>query len=283
VNSELGRQVRVAAVQPGPVAGSDFGTDTKDTPAVRASLAGATRRAAAAGAKLVVWPEEMLTFNLPLATPAQKAWVVRLVRQTGVYLATGYGDPADTYNRAAIITPSGTVLQPAYLKAHPVVLENEDYHGGTAFRSYDTSIGDLGLVICFDYMFLGPVRYTALSGAQLVAAPSWDWGAIAGVRPWDALVFRAVENRVSVVKAERAWDSVIVDATGEVRADTDTTAEHGEAALLVADVHLGPRGSPYLWLGNWTGWLALAGFAALAAGCVRTLRRGRLGENDGES
>jgi predicted amidohydrolase len=268
--------VRVAAVQPGPGnwAPGNFGAGKlSDTPALRRTLTTMTGQAAARGAQLVVWPELILTFDPHVASP-RRQWVLDVARQTGVYLITGYGTQADTANHATLITPKGDVVG-RYDKAHPVTFENEKFAGGTRFNSYQTAIGQLGMVICFDYGFLGPVRYAAMSGAQLVAAPAWDWGAVAPLQPWDALVFRSVENRVATVKAEHAWDSVIVDANGEIKASTDNTSDPGERTLLVADVHLGPRNSPQLWLGNWTSWFVLAGFALLAVCAVRTLGVGR--------
>jgi apolipoprotein N-acyltransferase len=275
VNSELGRPVRVAAVQPGPGnwAAGTFGTgQMSDTPALRRVLSTMTREAAARGAQLVVWPELILTFDPHVPSP-RRQWVLDVARQAGVYVITGYGTPADTANHATLITPKGDVVG-RYDKGHPVTFENEKFAGGTRFNSYHTAIGQLGMVICFDYGFLGPVRYTAISGAQIVAAPAWDWGAVAPLQPWDALVFRSVENRVATIKAEHAWDSAIVDANGEIKASTDNSSDLGERALLIADVHLGPRSAPQLWLGNWTSWFVLAGFALLAVCAVRTLGAG---------
>ncbi|MEI6254945.1 MAG: hypothetical protein WCP30_19300, partial [Mycobacteriaceae bacterium] len=57
-------------------------------------------------------------------------------------------------------------------------------------------------------------------------------------------------NRVAMVKADVAWDSVIVAPTGRVVASTAVHTERGDQALLVADVPLGPRGAPFTRFGG---------------------------------
>ena len=75
----------------------------------------------------------------------------------------------------------------------------------------------------------------------MILAPSIDFKSIADVRA-TSTAFRAIENRVAMVKADVAWDSVIVAPNGRVIDSTAAHTERGEKALLVADVPLGPRG-----------------------------------------
>jgi apolipoprotein N-acyltransferase len=78
----------------------------------------------------------------------------------------------------------------------------------------------------------------------LIVAPSIDVESISSVRS-ASTVFRAVENRVAMVKADAAWDSVIVAPNGRVIASDNIGTPLGGQALLVADVPLGPRGAPF--------------------------------------
>ncbi|HEX6608270.1 MAG TPA: nitrilase-related carbon-nitrogen hydrolase, partial [Chloroflexia bacterium] len=74
-----GPSIRVAAVQP---------ADSPSSELQLQKLIGQTRQAAAQGAQLVVWPEGALAFDPQVSHTAQ---LRALVRETGVYLALGYG------------------------------------------------------------------------------------------------------------------------------------------------------------------------------------------------
>jgi apolipoprotein N-acyltransferase len=80
-----------------------------------------------------------------------------------------------------------------------------------------------------------------------------------------------VENRVPMVKADVGFDSAIIDARGRI-VERQVTPQP-EQAVLVADVPLGPANAPAIYLGDWVGWLALAGIAAFIALDIVTARR----------
>jgi apolipoprotein N-acyltransferase len=109
----------------------------------------------------------------------------------------------------------------------------------------------------------------------LILAPSIDVESISSVRT-ASTVFRAVENRVAMVKADTAWDSVIVAPNGQVLASDDIHTQLGGQALLVADVPLGPRGAPFTRYGGWPfQWLAYALTAVMAGAMFASWRRNR--------
>ena len=76
----------VAAVQPGNLLAT---LGKAPTPAqvaeIQDSLASRTRLAAAAGARLVVWPEEVLPADPRTGPPQLRAWFDKLLRETNVY------------------------------------------------------------------------------------------------------------------------------------------------------------------------------------------------------
>ena len=91
---------------------------------------------------------------------------------------------------------------------------------GTVYPTTDTPEGRLGIIICFDIEFPnGPARRQTLAGSQIILAPSIDFQSIAHLRS-ASTVFRAVENRVGMVKTDLAWDSVIVAPNGQILAKT---------------------------------------------------------------
>jgi len=101
-------------------------------------------------------------------------------------------------------------------------------------------------------------------GAQLIGVPSNDWSSIAD-KHYTHVVFRAVENRVAMVKADGGWDSAIIDPYGRIKGLARFL--QGGEATLVGGVQLG-SGRPTLnaRLGDWTGWIGLAGLVFFAIG-----------------
>ena len=255
VTDRMGPEVRVAAVQPGLdnatpgtlISAGDLHpgrTEEQRRTAQIAELSDMTRQAAARGANIVVWPEETLDYD-PRVTDTD--WVPALVRRTGVYLAMGFTPDAkngSAPNAALLWAPDGTVTA-VYYKTKRVLAEGESFMPGTVYPTVETAHGTVGMIICFDIDFPdGPARRVAANGAQMILAPSIDFESVADVRS-ASTAFRAIENRVAMVKADVAWDSVIIAPNGRVVTSTAVHAERGDSALLVADIPMGPRGAPF--------------------------------------
>jgi apolipoprotein N-acyltransferase len=270
---ESGIPVRVAAVQvPGRGSGGmSYEKDPVRREALFRQLVEGTREAARQGARLVVWPEGSLDFD-PAARRRDE--ITSLARETGAYLVIGYMvevPGAPWRNEAVTVDPSGAFLA-AYGKDHPVVFGGERGTSLHAYPVHETSFGRLGTIICYDLDFTDTARKLARAGAGIVAVPSLDWPAIAG-RHSAHLVLRAVENHAAMIKADGGYDSLVVDARGRIRAKTVTPA--GEGALLVADVVPGAADAAAIRLGDWIGWLCLAGFAFFAVFKAIVTRRKR--------
>jgi apolipoprotein N-acyltransferase len=222
-------------------------------------LSGQTRQAASEGAELVVWPEGSLGFDPRVSHTSE---LQALARETGAYLVIGYALETEQglRNEATVLSPDGQFLG-TYGKDHPVTLLGETSVSGGSYPTYETPIGTLGTIICFDLVFTDSARKTAAGGAQLVGVPSNDWQALAD-KEYTYLIFRAVENRMAMVKADTQYDSAIIDPHGRIVYLAAHT--RGGPALLVADVSLGTASAPQIRLGDWIGWLCLAGLAFFA-------------------
>lgn len=284
VSERMGPEVRVAAVQPGldnatPGTLISAGNVTPGRTEEQriadqiTQLSRLTRDAAAQGAKVVVWPEETLNYD-----PRVKHtdWIPALLRQTGVTLAMGFTPDASTGsapNTGLLWSPDGEV-KAVYYKTKRVLVEGEAFTPGTVYPTIDTEHGVLGMIICFDIDFPdGPARKVASNGAQMILAPSIDFLSVADIRS-ASTAFRAVENRVAMVKADVAWDSVMVAPNGRVVAKTVEHAERGGQALLVADLPLGPRGAPFTRFGGTPfQWLTYAATLVMLAAMVLSRRR----------
>lgn len=283
VNNQLGPQVRVAAVQTGNANRNESGRQPQGTPEeiarnakLRAQLDRMTNSAAAQGAKLIVWPEEILEYD---ATTDQGAWVGELAKRTNTTIVVGYKplSPSEASpNMAAVWLPSGELADSQYYKIHPVILEGETFKTPHAYPTFKTPIGQLGVLICFDHDFPDDsARLETLGGADILAVPAIDFASISDLR-WQSLTFRAIENRVPLVKADVAWDSAIVNANGVLVDRVAVKESRGAEALLVTDVHLGPRDSIFTVTGGYA--LAILVIIALFAryACqIRLARRSR--------
>jgi len=284
VSERMGPEVRVAAVQPG-LANATPGTlisagnvspgrsEEQRIADQITQLSSMTRDAAAQGAKVVVWPEETLNYDPRVA---HTDWIPALLRQTGVYLAMGFTPNATdgaAPNTGLMWNPAGEV-KAVYYKTKRVLVEGEAFTPGTVYPTIDTEHGVLGMIICFDIDFPdGPARQVARNGAQMILAPSIDFQSVADLRS-ASTAFRAVENRVAMVKADVAWDSVIVAPNGRVVAKTVEHTERGGQALLVADVPLGPRGALFTRFGGVPfQWLTYAATLVMLAAMVLSRRR----------
>lgn len=237
--------VRVAAIQPGGFFRPAIGSPAS---AAIERFEAPTRRAAADGAKLVVWTEGGVPFD-PTAVESER--IPALAREMKVYIAVGYGvfERNRMRNEAILVTPQGRVLGP-YAKQHPVTFLGERSDSDHGYPVFDTDIGRMALLICFDLDFFDTPRRMARQGAGLLAVPSNDWSEIAKVH-YASFVMRAVENRVSIVKADTAWDSAIIDPYGRVL--RKKISPEGASATLVADVPVGSGRTVASAIGNLNG------------------------------
>ncbi len=231
-----------------------------------------TREAARQGAQLIVWPEVSINGDPQVERTAE---FQALAAETDAYLVLGYFIEPDEQawrNEATVLSPVGEFLG-VFGKAHPVVFGGERSAFLGVYPVYDTPLGKIATIICYDLDFTDTARRMARNGAQLIAVPSRDWPAIA-TKHYTHVVFRAVENRVAMVKSDSSGnDSAIVDPYGRIIERAVTPG--GSEAILVADVPLGTGNTLAVRLGDWVGWLCLAGvffFIVLDASSKRRAR-----------
>lgn len=188
-----------------------------------------------------------------------------LAAETDAHLALGYVVILENgfRNEATVLNPQGEFLG-VFGKDHPVVFGGETSLSRGTYPVYETPLGTLGTIICYDLDYTDTARKLVAQGAQLIGVPSNDWGSIAD-KHYTHVVFRAVENRVAMVKADGGFDSAIIDPYGRILALA--AYPDGGEATLVAEVQLGDgKGTLSTLLGDWTGWLALAGMIFFGAG-----------------
>ena len=144
------------------------------------------------------------------------------------------------YNSAVCLSADG--VHAVHRKVHQPLREDSSYAAGEGFAAFDTPIGRMGMLICYDKAFPEAARALALDGAQLVAclsawpcsrtAPSGDLARDRWTRRFDLHDHaRALENQVVWASANQCGRfgslrfvgrAKVVDPGGESLAETGT-------------------------------------------------------------
>lgn len=146
--------------------------------------------ARAQGADLVVLPElcntgydldpaDVESLAEPLDGPTVRAWAAA-AREQGLCLVAGLLESADGkyYNSAVAVGPDGVLG--VYRKAHLFARETEMFSpGDTGFPVWETPVGRVGAVICYDLRFPEGVRLLAAAGADIICVPT-AWVVLSG-------------------------------------------------------------------------------------------------------
>jgi apolipoprotein N-acyltransferase len=145
------------------------------------------------------------------------------------------------YNSAFLVGPDATV-RGRYDKIHLVpfgeymplrgmlfFLDKLVYGIGDFRRGEDYTVmaipqGRFGVLICFEVIFPDLVRHFVDRGAQFLVNltnDAWFGNSPASYQHLSMVVFRAIENRVPVVRAANTGISAVIDPTGRVLQQTD--------------------------------------------------------------
>lgn len=222
---------------------------------------------AAAGAKIVVWPETQAKV-LDRDRPALLARVAEIARRHQTYVNTAFGLYTDqapfVRNISSLVTPAGQVAW-TYDKTHPTPME--PMRPGTGpVPLLDTPYGRLASVICYDADFPALVRQPA----DILLVPAADWSGFEYLHAQKA-VFRAVENGYAIVRPSAHGVSTVIDGQGRMVAQNDSFTT--DTPVLVAAVPVQPRiDTLYSRIGDVFGWLCVLAAAAFS---LRCLPRGR--------
>ena len=208
--------------------------------------------AAAAGAELIVLPEmaipgymfdsaeEALPYAEEIPGPTTEAFE-RECRRLGIHAVCGLleRDGDTLYNSAILVSPDGLIG--SYRKTHlPFLGVDRFVTPGDELKVYDTALGRIGVIICYDLRFPEVTRTLALQGADIVCLPT-NFPMAARIQTELITTARAAENRIYLLAANRVgkerWGefcgwSQIVDPYGKRLAEAGETEE----VLLIAEI-----------------------------------------------
>ena len=223
-----------------------FAPNLGDVTGNRARICHLLHEAAAAGARLVVFPEaaisgysfDSLKDARRAAEPLRGPTAIELAkhcRSLRVYSVLGFleADGEKLFNSAMLVGPDGVIG--CYRKAHLPHLGVDRFTnpGDTGFAVFETSFGNIGMMICYDQRFPEAARCLSLAGADILAMPT-NWPVGAESASTLLIPARALENRCYIVAANRVGSegrityiggSVIVEPSGVVIARGGTKEE----------------------------------------------------------
>jgi omega-amidase len=131
-----------------------------------------------------------------------------LAAELGVVLVAGYAEASGAadviFDSAAVFERDGTPLV-SYRKTHCLETELSYFTRGDALPTVSTSVGRLGVMICWDAAFPEVARTHALAGADLlVTIGAWedpyvgDWDLVMRARAYDNVTPVVAVNRTGV-------------------------------------------------------------------------------------
>nr|WP_279342371.1 apolipoprotein N-acyltransferase [Geotalea sp. SG265] len=291
--AEQGESLKVALVQ------GNIPQDVKWDPAFQESTVGIyerlTRKACAGGGTLVVWPESALPFYFQ--TEEQYAARVKaLAAETKSCLVVGSPafekkDERIRYlNSAFLLSPAGEVLgrsdkmhlvpfgeyvplQRLLPFVNKLVAGIGDFSPGLKAVPLNTGKGEIGVLICFEGIFPELARDYVRAGSRLlvnITNDAWFGRSSAPYQHLSMTVFRAVENRVPLVRAANTGISSVIDSKGHIRGMTPLFKE----TFLSGEVQYGTRRTVYNRMGDFFAWSCLA----LSVGIVVRIFRKKVDE-----
>lgn len=249
----------------------------RDLEAAYARIAVLVSEARERGVRLLVLPEAALGGYLsdlggsappPPALRVDGPEIARLAVLAGDmtvlagFCEDGSVDGATHLYNSAVAVAGGEVLA-VHRKVHQPLNEDATYAPGTSFSAFDSPVGRMGMLICYDKAFPEAARTLALDGAEIIACLS-AWPA-ARTDPAPNLAddrwtrrfdlfdrARALENQVFWVSANQSGEfgalrfvgsAKVVDPGGEIVAGTGVAEGMAVATIDVAGGLAGARRS----------------------------------------
>jgi len=190
--------------------------------------------------------------QLPYPLDPNGPEIARLARAAGdTVVCIGYteGGAKALYSSAVCISGDGVLGH--HRKVHLPPVERFAYTAGDSFAAFDTPVGRVGMLLCYDKLFAGASHALAADGAEIIAClaawavdrrrPAEHMAADRQVRHFDVIdQARAIEHQVVWVSSNAVgeWGPVrfpggskVVDPDGVILASTGTREGSAMAAV----------------------------------------------------
>jgi len=186
----------------------------------------------------------------------------------------GHDGEIDYYNTALLAAPDGEVLG-RYDKNHLLPFgeyipfadwfpflkrwlpEAGDYMPGRTVEVFDFDSMRIGLLICYEDIIPGFVRKLAEKGPNVlvnITNDAWFGHTSEPYQHLQLATFRAIENRLFLLRSTNTGVSAVVDPVGRVVQHTSLD----DAEVITADIAVLPGGTPYQQFGDLFAWACCA-------------------------
>jgi len=213
-------------------------------------------RARKQGAELVIFPELSVTgyvlrdqiYELAETIPGQSTNILeKLAGKTGTHIVFGLPELSDKtqatiYNAAVLVGPDGFIgkYRKMYLPTHSVFEEKRYFRPGYQTAVFETELGKIGLIICYDIFFPEVSRLTRLKGARLIICISASpvtrrtfFETLTTARAIENTAFLAYVNLVGIENGLQFWGgSRLIGPNGKVVAKT----KYDKEDLMIGEV-----------------------------------------------
>ena len=246
-----------------------------------------SRQSCVGGCDLVVWPESAAPFffqsdSLHAARIKSLASELKTCMLIGSPAYENEGAVTRYYNSAFLLAANGDLLGRSD-KVHLVPFGEYvpmakllpfvnklvegigDFSSGKTITPLSTGMAKIGVLVCFEGIFPEISRNYVREGSQIlvnITNDAWFGRSSAPYQHLSMTAFRAVENRVPLVRSANTGISAIIDSRGYIRRMTPIFTE----TYLTGEVRLGEGGSFYTRFGDIFAYACLA--AALIMGAL---------------
>ncbi len=287
-----GRAVKVAAIQ-GNISSLDKWADNSVSNSTKVYLELTRKAVEETGAELVLWAETAIPVMIDrhsyyknlIADTANELDITVIIGSFENKINPDTGE-LDEYNALITFLPDGSELDTRYYKRHlvpfaeslplesfirtflPILVElnliSEPLAAGTSANVFETPVGNVGGIICFDSIFPELSVDAVRSGAELLAVStndSWfaDSGALHQHNHQSAM--RAIETGRYVVRSANTGVSSVITSEGEY---LDQLAPL-ESGYVAATVYMRSDSTLYVIIGDAFAYLCAA-FVAVSLG-----------------
>ncbi len=246
--------------------------------------------------ELIVWPETAAPFFYNIEKEYRDR-IENIAKKSGRFLLTGSpsvkmgnGKP-ELLNSAFLIDPSGKTID-GYDKIHlvpfgeyvplqrilffikPLVEAAGDFKSGSRYVVFDADGKKFSVVICFEAIFPELCRKFIKAGAEFlinITNDAWFGETSAPYQHLSMVVFRAIENRVFIVRAANTGISAIINPAGRIV----TRSELFKEAVLTGEIGMRSGYTIYTRAGDVFAWICIGLFVYLMIKFLRTKSGGQ--------
>lgn len=208
-------------------------------------------------ADLIIFPELSLTgytmrdrtYELAEAIPGPSSEKMEvLAKKNSMHIIYGMIERSEKanaviHNTAVLVSPDGTVgcYRKMHLPTHSIFEEKRYFRQGYDAPVYSTSIGRIGMIICYDIFFPEITRLLRLKGAELIACISASpairrhyFETLTTARALENTVYLAYVNLVGIEDGLQFWGgSRLITPSGKIV--TQAKYDEDDMALGVID------------------------------------------------